>query len=372
MRPRILIGPVSEDRRESVSTVNRAFAQGLADRYEFLSLNATRSYGETRQSAFNAVNLLYFGQQCLRWCWSLLSGRPSLAHYAISTGFAMEKGLIFMRLARLFGAKTLGHCHSGGFSDHWRGLSPRRRSWALRQFHQLDGLVLASEGWRQEFIRLMDLPPDRLHVVNNPIDAEFERKARRLDAARNADGVLALGIMSKAKGIEDILAAATEVGKTQPLRLALVGGERQPGVHQLIRNHIAAHNLHDCVSLHANVDEEAKFALYERSGILVLPSHFENLPLVLIEAAAAGMAIITTPVGAVPEIFTDGETALFVEVGNSVQLADAISRLLRNPSERLRLAQAARALFLSRLARETIIASLDEVYQRVIPAPSGR
>ena len=75
---------------------------------------------------------------------------------------------------------------------------------------------------------------------------------------------------------------------------------------------------------------------------MLLPSYIENFPLVVLEAAAAGQAIITTPVGAVPEFFEDGVSALFVDPGNPQQIANAIMRLLRNPGERRRLDHEAR------------------------------
>ncbi|HEY0551760.1 MAG TPA: hypothetical protein VGF13_19295, partial [Verrucomicrobiae bacterium] len=59
-RPRILIGPLSNDPTESVSCVNAAFVKGLHEQYDFLPLDATRRFGNTRQTTLNGINLFYF------------------------------------------------------------------------------------------------------------------------------------------------------------------------------------------------------------------------------------------------------------------------------------------------------------------------
>jgi glycosyltransferase involved in cell wall biosynthesis len=98
---------------------------------------------------------------------------------------------------------------------------------------------------------------------------------------------------------------------------------------------------------------------------LVLPSYYENFPLVLLEAAAAGLAIITTPVGATPEFFEDGVSALFVSPGDTKGLAEAIVSMIEDPERRMQLANEARKTFRARLGREKIMAALEEVYDQV-------
>jgi glycosyltransferase involved in cell wall biosynthesis len=363
---RILIGPLASDPTESVSGVNRAFIQGLSDRYTFIPLRADRTRGNTRQSRLNVFNLFYFVRQLCQWSMHLVRRRPHIAHYAISAGWAMEKGLMFMRLARLCKVKTLAHLHSGGFPDYWRSLPVWRRKNAARQFERLDGLVLASEWWRQEIARYLPLPPGKLFVVNNPIDAEFEKAALAMPPERPGNVILAMGVMGRAKGIFDILAAATIVAATAKSTFKLAGAEREPNILRDAREYAAQNGLAQIVEINATVDDRKKLALFREASILLLPSHYENFPLTVVEAAAAGLAIVTTPVGAIPEFFQDGVSALFVQPGNSAQIAGALLMLLAQPSERQRLGEAARKVFCTRLARSRIMDSLDSVYRHIL------
>lgn len=362
-RATVLIGPAANDPTESVSCVNRAFVDGLQENYRFVSLDATRTVGNTRQCALNGINAVYFALQLLRWFAHLITCRPQLAHYAISSGWAMEKGLLFMKIARLCGAKTLGHLHSGAFIEHWRRLPAWRKNLALRQLKALDGLVLASEWWRAAVAENIGLPLHKLHVVSNPIDPQFEVEALQMPLPRAGNVAISLGVMGRDKGIFDLLAALDLMRDCPEFQLRLAGPDREPGINGQVRQYILDHKLGESVSLQSRVSYEEKIGLFQSASIFILPSYYENFPLVLIEAAAAGHAIVTTPVGAIPEFFEDGISALFIEPGKPKQIAQALIRLLQNPEERLRMGRAARSTFSARLARPIIMKSLDRVYQ---------
>jgi glycosyltransferase involved in cell wall biosynthesis len=75
------------------------------------------------------------------------------------------------------------------------------------------------------------------------------------------------------------------------------------------------------------------------SDVFALPSHFEGLPVTLMEATSVGLPIVATAVGEIPRIFTDGADGLIVPPGKSELLADAIERAVRDPALRKQLGQ---------------------------------
>lgn len=375
MRPRkpvILIGPVCNDPAESVSAVNRALVQGLSEHYTFVTSNANRRYGTTGQSRFNGWNIYYLTRHFLTWVWNLVRSRPQIAHYAINGGWALWKGLLFLKVARWCGARTVGHLHSGGFLDYWNTLPESKRQKALRDFARLDAFVVLSTTWHDAMASKVGVPAEKLHIVNNPIDATFEDEALRMPIQRDGGAILAMGVMGTDKGVLDLVDAAAEIRrKGIDFRLHLAGPEREPGILARIRHQVAASNLTETVDIPGSVRGQAKLDLFRATTISVLPSYYENFPLVLLEAAAAGHAIITTPVGAVPEFFRDGESAIFIEPRNPQELAAALERLLSNPAELRRLGQAARAMFLQHLTRPAIMSSLNRVYSMLRNDPQS-
>lgn len=100
--------------------------------------------------------------------------------------------------------------------------------------------------------------------------------------------------------------------------------------------------------------------VYAAVDVLVIPSHSEGLPTVMLEAMLLGVPVISTEVGAVPDIVRDGETALIVPEPDERALTDAIVRLARDPALRIRLAEAGQKLARGRLTVEARTQTLVE------------
>ena len=84
--------------------------------------------------------------------------------------------------------------------------------------------------------------------------------------------------------------------------------------------------LGDRITLNGYVSGKDKTAIFDRADVLLLPSYHEGMPLVILEALANGCAIVSTRVGATPEILTDSH-ACWVDIANSVQIAEAVKKL---------------------------------------------
>ena len=109
----VLIGPITCDKAESVGIVNESIINGLGKEYAFVPHIATRGKGMARQGHFNAVNIFYFLKHFIVWLACLVRNTPDIAHYAITSHWNLEKSLMLLRIASLFGAKTVGHLHGG-------------------------------------------------------------------------------------------------------------------------------------------------------------------------------------------------------------------------------------------------------------------
>jgi glycosyltransferase involved in cell wall biosynthesis len=101
--------------------------------------------------------------------------------------------------------------------------------------------------------------------------------------------------------------------------------------------------------------------LLARAAVVVLPSHREGLPMVLLEAMAHGRAVVATPVGGVPSLVEDGRTGLLVPPGDAEAVRAAMERLLGDPDLRRRLGAAARE-------KVTELCSWDRVVDETLDA----
>ena len=106
--------------------------------------------------------------------------------------------------------------------------------------------------------------------------------------------------------------------------------------------------------------------VFESTNLVVLPSYREGLPKVLIEAAACGRAVVTTDVAGCRDAITPDITGLLVSVKDSIELADAIQKLIENPKQRIAMGQAGRALAEEAFTIEKVISQHLSIYSEVL------
>jgi glycosyltransferase involved in cell wall biosynthesis len=365
-KPRVLIGILNRRNPGAISTVTRAIIDGLSSTYMFFPHTADRRADSTRLSDFNLLNLLFFARDYMLWVARLLRFRPHIVHYPVTSYWNLEKSVLFLKTARLLRAKSVGHLHGGAFIDFWKDLGSTRKRRSRNELRRLDAFIVLSDGWKKRVEEEVGLDSRDLHVVYNPLDREFEREALTMPAGREGGIVLSLGVIGKLKGLFDLIEAGRISGARAGLRFVLAGPEREPNAVSDAKSLIREYHLEQCVELRDGVWGEEKTALFREAAAFVLPSYFENLPMVILEAAAAGLPIITTPVGALPEFFVDKESAIFVRPGDVRQLAASIVGIMENPKKKADMGNAARMVFHQHFSRERIMASLDRVYRRVL------
>jgi glycosyltransferase involved in cell wall biosynthesis len=141
------------------------------------------------------------------------------------------------------------------------------------------------------------------------------------------------------KGIDILLRAFAAIPNPKP-RLDLVG----TGVEEGELKRIAAElNLSDRVCFRGHLERSSVAEILGCAITLVLPSRSENLPLVILEAMHAGLPIIATRVGGIPEAVRHEIEGLLVPPEDPASLAEAVNRMISDPELRLRLGTAARA-----------------------------
>lgn len=191
-----------------------------------------------------------------------------------------------------------------------------------------DHVVCSSAEDVEHLVRRHGLRRDRLTLHHSGVEEGFLDACAPAPAARGP-GLLFLGSWIERKGIGELVPAVAEVLAARPDAWFTAGGCGEsvdavqahfpPGLRPRIR----------VVPRIANDTELA--SVCRGHALLVLPSYFEGQPLVMIEAAAAGLAIVTTPVCGMPDFMTDGVEGRFVPVGDAPRLAATLRELLDDP-----------------------------------------
>jgi glycosyltransferase involved in cell wall biosynthesis len=289
--------------------------------------------------------------------------RPQIVHTHMA-----KAGTAARLAARLAGVPIVIHTYHGHvFHSYFSPLKTAVFLHIERALARLtDCLIAVGERQRQELIGYR-LAPARKIVsiplglqVEPMLDAESERG--RLRAELGLNGVHKLvGIVARLvpiKAHEVFLEAAAEVHRREPnTRFVIVGdGERRAELETRARE--------------LGLAEQALFlgwrrdmrAIYADLDVVVLSSLNEGSPVAIIEAMAAGRPVVSTNVGGVGEVIADGLSGLLVASKNAPALADAITKVLSDPSAAEQMGREARQAVYPKYSSDRLVADLQRLY----------
>jgi glycosyltransferase involved in cell wall biosynthesis len=196
-----------------------------------------------------------------------------------------------------------------------------------------------------------------IHEAMNPVFFQNEWQAR------DTDTLLFVGSLVSYKGLDVLLDALKLVLQKRPkVMLRVIGsGERSVYVELCKRLRIAG-NVEFLGFQSA--DQIAKH--HRESQVFVFPSGNDNSPNALAEAMVSGMPVVTTNVGGIPSMVTDGETGLLVPPRDPTKLAEAILQLLEHPAERARLGNNAQRVARKRHDPEQVATETLKAYREIL------
>jgi len=320
-----------------------------------LEIVDTRGYG----------GWLVAGRAFLRALWRLAvlrrQGRLGIIHANLAVrGSAVRKCIVGL-LARAMGVPLIVQLHAGHFFDFYDNL-PYPGRFALRQlFAHAARVIVLGNVWQERVTAELGIPPDRITVLYNSVRTP-ERLART-EAPDLVCHIVMLGRLGPPKGVPELLEAmASEAMRARKWR-ATLAGDGDVGAVMAEARRLGIADRIDCPGW---LGADAVAQLLLQTDILVLPSRSENLPVAVIEALSYRIAVVTTPVGATPELVQDGVSALFVPTRNSDALARALARLIDDPEFRAEIARRGHDVFTARLDASVAAPILASIYQAMM------
>lgn len=352
----LMVGPAL-DAPGGMSAVAQTYAQsGWFAREGVRYLSSYEGPGWERQ-------LRVFGRAAAITAFALLRGRVRLLHvHSAARGSFWRKALL-CAMARLARRPYVFHVHSGEFPTWLAARSQPLQAvvrWTLRGAARV--LVL-TPAWADALQRATG--PLRCAVAWNPVPPRAAdlaaNPAEPAPEPREAPLVLFLGRLREKKGVHDLLNAWPAVLAAHPNARLMLGGD---GELAAAAAQARALGVEGSVELPGWLAGAAKAAALRRATVFVLPSYFEGLPISLLEAMAAGVPVIATPVGGVPDLIEAEQNGLLVPVGDPLGLSQALLRLLGDASLARRLVTAAE-FTLRRHDVDAVCAALSALYAEV-------
>jgi len=308
----------------------------LAVRYELVVVSLFR--GET--SARGVVRRLAYGAWLfLRLLAEFTFTRPAIVDIHAVSGRDLLKNGAAVLAARAARIPTLLRIHGGNFASAYERAGRVERSMVRFLLRAADRVVLLSRRW-EDVTRSIE-PGARTAVIPNSVDCDQYAEAL-IQRRTSAENVLMLASFCERKGHFDAVKAAAMLKYSHPrVHFFFFGSERDAGALAALREAARSEGVVQTVHFLEPVFGKDKLDQIRSAGVFILPSHTENMPLAIMEAMAAGLAVIATRVGAIPEMINDGETGILLEPRQPAQLAAAIAQLLDDVDARKRIGRRA-------------------------------
>jgi glycosyltransferase involved in cell wall biosynthesis len=313
--------------------------------------------------------------------WRALAGRPGVELHALAPGKepGLSDAVALRRIFGLLGRADVVHAHASKagfltrlaaavrgrrqaviFTPHaWSFWANDRRSrlWLAlerRAAHWCRAIVAVADAERRAGLAAGVGAPSQYHVIRNGIDAAPFRRPR--DAAPGR--ILLVGRLAPQKRPDVAVRALAELRRRRPeAELDLVAhGPLEAETRRLVGELGVA----DAVHLLGKRDDVPE--LLAQAVCFLLTSDYEGCPYTVLEAMAAGVPVVATRVGGLPELVADGETGLLVEPGAPVAVAAALDRVLGSPERARELGEAGRERVRREFSIERMVGETLELY----------
>ena len=231
-------------------------------------------------------------------------------------------------------------------------------------------VVAVSDGMRADIMAAYpEIPAERVRVIRNGIDTTEYRPDPNTDVLERygidlaRPYVIFVGRITRQKGVPVLLRAASRL--VPDAQLVLLAGaadtaEQLAEVTELVDGLQATRS--GVIWIPEMLPKPEVIQLLTHATVFAIPSIYEPLGIVNLEAMACGTAVVGSRTGGIPEVVADGETGLLVPVGEPEPLAEALNTLLRDPDRAATMGQAGRKRAVSEFGWPAIAAQTADLY----------
>lgn len=331
----LMIGPVAPPLGGMATSMNILASSALKGEFDIRIFDVV-GY-RTRKGGNAFVGAIYQLYLVFKLMAVLIRDNPKIVHVHMTSYFYFYRRFIDMSICKIFGKKIIVHLRSGKFERFYSEGNGFVKYIIRVAFRLSDINIVLSEYWRAVLSKIS--PPGKIVVINNGVNSVDFRSGKNIKMKWGLSEehivVLFTGNIGRRKGVVDLLKSVPMVTKhIRDITFLILGPQMEDGDRSLFDRVIKENNIGPYVRYEESVGRPEIFDYYASSDIFVLPSYAENFPNSIIEAMAAGIPVVVSDVGAIPEIVEDGTGGFIVKPGDIPAIADRIVKLASNPGLR--------------------------------------
>jgi glycosyltransferase involved in cell wall biosynthesis len=376
LRKKILIvGPLPPTVGGITTCILNILTSSLNEKYEFTSFTTSRPTVGLIKDVYNHSLILHIGlgylvrsvlvtlHHLIKFPITLVIRNPKLVHIHTPDYWPFWESSIYVFVSRIFRRKTIVHIHATTFDKFYQNSNALLKYLIRKTLNISDKIIVLSSRWKNLFVKLV--PERKLVVVPNAVKAAmFNNQWRRRSIKSNVVKVLFVGgTEAKRKGVYDVLKAIPIVTERYgPNILFILIGRCDINK---IRTICEKRGINNCLKILGYLETSDKIKVFSSSDIYILPSYSEGLPIAMLEAMAAGLPIISTPVGSIPEVIEEGVNGYLIKPGDFYELADRILVLARDKKLRQRMGENNAEKIRKENDLKIIMEKVGEIYREI-------
>ncbi len=308
--------------------------------------------------------LLHLGALIFKTWWAVLTKRPEVLYYlpASANKAPVVRDILYLGAVRWCFPKTIFHYHAGGLPEYidnagWLG--------------KLAALAYSNADLSVEICKT-DYSPGRAFrarsttFIPNGLDVKKCERTRQEDSKLR---VLFMGALNEGKGVMEILESAQLLkARGCEVEFQLVGAWASEEFESQVRDALTGFNLETVVTFPGVLKGHEKWQAFTNADIFFFPTHYksENFPLVIIEAMACGLPVVTTTWRGIPQLVGNSSAAVLCDIMAPEQYADAIEELANNAQRRKQMAEASVEHYEAYFTRDKFIGRMEHAFRDVL------
>lgn len=368
----LVVGPSAPPHNGMTRAIELTLA-ALNEDFSVTHLDTADRRDLSNMGRFEPGNLFLAAKHGLKFLWLLHTKRPEVVYVPISQAWLpFLRDCLFLIPARIWGRKIIIHLHGGYFGKFYRETSQFMRSIIRYAIGSASCAIVLGKNVATAFDGI--LPRERIRIVPNGIPDGFAGRVseQSKDAEARAPVLLYLSTLVAEKGFLDLLRALPKVREGVGNVRAIFAGEWYSEKDRDTANQlIESFGLRQVVKFVGPVETGEKEYLMEHADIFIFPSKNEGHPYVILEAMAAGLPIVSTTVGCIPETIQDRVEGFLIEPGDVDALADRVGCLLAHGPLREHMGEAGRQRFLGHYAYDKFAERMKAVFAEILELGYG-
>jgi glycosyltransferase involved in cell wall biosynthesis len=286
-----------------------------------------------------------------------LRAEVDVLHVNVAWGGSVYRKAVLVRFARLLGIPYVIHIHGSRFHKTWPSRWGVLRRAVDRMLLGSSAIIVLGEYWSNHVKKNLPTAHKKIHILPNATPKSAV--TGHYDRAEHPVRITFLGALGERKGTLQLIEALSRLAG-MPNWQATIAGNGDIPLHQERAKELG---IAERLEFPGWLDRARVDHLLKNTDIFVLPSFAENLPMSILEAFSHGVPVISTSVGAIPEILEPGVTGLLTPPGDVDALSQALRRLVEQPDLRVTMGNAARQVHAARFDSSPYVKYLSGIWR---------